>query len=77
MALLWVDYTDKTANIDQWGTSAFWLADIPYAAAPVESHSGPITDNSPVDVVTDVLSGIAPYDLLTPWRRCMILLTRI
>lgn len=72
-----VDYPLKTANIDRWGLSYFWLDDIPYAELYPADIFGPMTDLSPIDVVSWSGAGVESSDLLSPWRRCLLMLTRL
>ncbi|HBI15014.1 MAG TPA: hypothetical protein DDY20_05800 [Desulfobulbaceae bacterium] len=74
----WIDFSGKSANIDQWGTPVFWLADIPYAASPDPAVVGTLTDNSPIDFIHwDAGPGVEPPSALFPWQQCLTLLTRL
>lgn len=73
----WIDFSGKSANIDQWGSPVFWLADVPYVAAPTLSVVGPLTENSPIDVVHwNAGLGAEPPSALFPYQQNLTLLTR-
>jgi len=43
----------------------------------VSLESGTMTDNAPISVVTWNVNGVNPIDLLSPWKDCLTLFTRM
>lgn len=69
--LSWVDYKDKSINIDQWDAITYdWNADIPYIAQ-YSVQMGPAVDNSPVTMVHWTASATLMFDPMGHWRRCL------
>lgn len=73
-----VAFSGTTNSVEQHNYPGFdWDADVPFIADSPPMLAGPMTDNGPVEVVSWTVAGAAPYDLLTPWRRCGLILTRL
>lgn len=75
---LWVDFADKSANIDLWGNPVFWLTGIPYlhAATPLLA-AGSVTDTSPIEMVHWAALGHAHASGIEYWRQCLDLFMRL
>lgn len=73
----YASFNDITSSLTSHDVGFDWVDDILFVPPPILSISGPITDNSPIDVVSWAVQGTQPKDLLAPWKLCGVLLSRI
>lgn len=72
----WIDFSDKSINIDQWGSAGFdWNRDIPIIIANDIFPTGELTSTVPIDFVHwDGPCTVSPSGM-EHWESCLVLLT--
>jgi hypothetical protein len=70
-----VDFSDKSINIDQWGADSIDLAAwVGSVHAYIDSINGPALDTSPVDMVQWAVAGTAAPTGMEHWQTCLNLM---
>ena len=71
----WIDFADKSINIDQWDKPGFdWNQDIPFITV-AEPISGELTSSAPIDVVHWTGTCTVSPTGMEHWESCLVLLT--
>ena len=73
----WIDYAGKSDNIDLWGSTTFWLTNIPGAGAFIPSLYGPMTDQTPIDVIHWSMIGSKGETGMEWWQSCLSMLRHL
>lgn len=74
--LPWVDYTAKSASLDQMADQVEWRNGLYYADPVATALHGAMTNNAPIDVYSWAVTGHAGETGLEWWQQCMTLFMR-